>query len=189
MSYQMPPQPLQNPAPKRRHGVRNGCLIGFGIVAVAVIAIGAVAAALSGGNGGRPAATSTSTGPASPVYASPVTAATPSPDGKYNGACDYTLGSDPVGGTAMATGDIQVRNTGNVGIAIKLKITWPQQGYAPLAMTKTVKLATGASRDVQFHRSISQTEIENLQNWQGSHDYADGCTYKGTIIHTFGPAS
>jgi len=64
------PQPLQNPPPKR-HGVRNGCLLGFGIVAVAVIVIGVLASALGGGqtNGSTPQVTSSA-----PVYASPVQA-------------------------------------------------------------------------------------------------------------------
>ena len=143
-----------------------------------------------------PAARTATSAPATPTHtAAPVrhTSAPPppvtNPKGSYRGACNYTLGSDPVGGTAVATGDISVHNTGNVGIVMRLKITWPQQGYAPLTMSRTVRLATGASRDVQFHRSITQTEIENLQNWQTSHNYADGCTYHGAITSTFGPVS
>lgn len=181
------PQPLQNlPSQRKHHGVRNGCILGFAIVVVALITIGAIATALSGGSkpGSHPAATSATS--AAPVSAAPPVA---NPDGKYNGSCNYTLGNDPVGGTAMATGDIQVRNTGNVGIVIRLKITWPQQGYAALVMTKSVKLAIGASRDVQFHRSLSSNQLDNLQNWQTGHNFADGCTYHGTITSTFGPVS
>jgi hypothetical protein len=98
------PQPLQNPPPKH-HGVRNGCLLGTGIVALAIIAIGATAAALSGGSTPRhPAATATSTGPAAPVYASPVQD-TPVQDryvtrvlfkvtGTASSGADITYGSD-----------------------------------------------------------------------------------------------
>src|SRR5258707_4274001 len=86
MSYQTPPQPLPNPPPQhKRHGVRNGCLLSFGIVAAAAVVIGVVAAALGGGGStaGHPAATSTTT-------AAPVTAAPPvtDPKGKYNGSPD-----------------------------------------------------------------------------------------------------
>jgi hypothetical protein len=109
-------------------------------------------------------------------------------DGRYNGACDYTLG-DFMSTPSVATGDIQVRNTGNVGLVMRLKITWPQQGYAPLSMSKTVKLATGASKDVQFHRTLSQAELDNLQNWQMGHMGSDGCTYHGNITGTYGPVS
>src|SRR5260221_9013329 len=66
-------QPFPNPPPQRkRHGVRNGCLLSFGIVAVAAVVIGVVAAALGGGGSktaGHPAATSTTT--AAPVTAAP----------------------------------------------------------------------------------------------------------------------
>lgn len=131
------------------------------------------------------AATQPAVSPATTAPAPPAT----HPKGSYNGSCNYTLGSDPVGGTAMATGDIQIHNTGNVGTVDRLRITWPQQGYAPLSMSKTVKLGTGASRDIQFHRSLTQTELDNLQNWQTGHNFADGCTYKATITDTFGPVS
>jgi hypothetical protein len=43
------PHPPQN-APPKRHGIRNGCLIGFGIVVLALVVIGAATAALSGGS-------------------------------------------------------------------------------------------------------------------------------------------
>src|SRR5258707_15179969 len=75
MTTSMPPQ-------HKRHGVRNGCLLSFAIVAAAAVVIGVVAAALGGGGrtAGHPAATSTTT-------AAPVTAAPPvtDPKGKYHG--------------------------------------------------------------------------------------------------------
>ncbi len=183
MTYS-PPLVPQTPQHKR-HGVRNGCLLSFAIVAVAAVVIGVVAAALGGGGSktaGHPAATSTTT-------AAPVTAAPPvtDPKGSFNGSCNYNLGNN--GSTYTATGDIQMHNTGNVGIVVRMKITWPQQGYAPLAMTRTVKLATGQHRDVQFHRPLSYTQISNLQSWQSGHSYADGCTYHAKITDTYGPVS
>lgn len=112
----------------------------------------------------------------------------PSPNGTYQGSCAYTLGNNPAGGTAVATGDVQVTNTGNIGTVVRVKITWPQQGYAPLAMTKRIRLAAGGSQDVQFHRPLTYDQISNLQNWQTGHNYQDGCTYKATIMSTFGQA-
>lgn len=111
---------------------------------------------------------------------------TPSPNGTYQGACDYTLGDNPVGGTAVATGDVSVTNTGNIGTLVRVKITWPQQGYPSLAMTKKIRLNAGANQDVQFHMPLTYDQISNLQNWQTGHNYQDGCTYKATIMHTFG---
>src|SRR5258707_8081399 len=110
------------------------------IIVISVIAGGAkTGTATTASHSGPSSAAPASTPPAPPVT---------DPKGTYNGSCNYTLGSDPVGGTARATGDITIRNTGNVGIVDYLKITWSQQGYAPLAMTRTVKLATGGSQDV-----------------------------------------
>ncbi|SRR5258708_3807668 len=154
-------------------------------VFVLLIVIGiAVGAAGGGKSGGHPAATPATSAPAAPVSAAPPVT---NPKGKYNGSCNYNLGNN--GSTYTATGDIQMHNTGNVGIVVRMKITWPQQGYAPLAMTRTVKLATGQSRDVQFHRPLSYTQISNLQAWQNGHNYADGCTYHAKITDTFGPVS
>ncbi len=129
------------------------------------------------------AASSQAAATSAPPAPTPVT---PSPNGTYQGACNYTLGNNPVGGTAVATGDVQVSNTGNIGTIVKVKITWPQQGYAPLAMTKKIRLAAGASQDVQFHMPLTNDQINNLQNWQTGHNYQDGCTYKSTIMSTFG---
>ena len=184
MTYS-PPLVPQTPQHKR-HGVRNGCLIGGGIVAVALAVVIGIGAALSGGSkpAGHPAATSTTSAPVAPVSAAPPVT---NPKGTYNGSCNYNLGNN--GSTYTATGDIQMHNTGNVGIVVRMKITWPQQGYAPLAMTRTVKLATGQHRDVQFHRPLSYTQISNLQSWQSGHSYADGCTYHAKITDTYGPVS
>ena len=129
----------------------------------------------------RPSASAHATKAAAPGPA-------PSPNGTYHGACDYNLGSNPVSGTAVATGDVQVSNTGNIGTHLHVKITWPQQGYAPLAASKDIRLKPGGSKDVQFHLPLTQGQLSNLQNWQTGHNYADGCTYKATITGTFGSA-
>lgn len=115
-------------------------------------------------------------------------APTPSPDGTFQGACDYTLGSDPVNGTAVATGDVTVTNTGNIGTIDKVSISWPQQGYSPLTMTKTVRVPVGGENDVQFHMPLTSTQLDNLQNWQMGHT-SDGCKYNASIIGTFGSVS
>ena len=155
-----------------------------GIIAVAAAGI------LAAGCGSVIHSTSSATfGPSSPTSAAAAPVAAPSPNGTYQGACDYTLGNDPVNGTAVATGDVQVKNTGNIGTYLHVQITWPQQGYAPLAMSKDVRLKAGASKDVQFHMPLTQDQLSNLQNWQTGHNYSDGCTYKSTITGTFGSAS
>jgi hypothetical protein len=102
-----------------------------------------------------------------------------------------TTSQQPAGspGTAVATGYIQLTSTGNIGTIDRVTITWPQQGYSPLAMTKRIHFTVGATRDIQFHMPLTSDQITNLQNWQTGHNYADGCTYKATMTGMFGAVS
>jgi hypothetical protein len=154
--------------------------------AVAPLAIAVAACGVAGGTQARTdaAARPSTAAHSAPAYSPPPTAKA---TGKYVGSCDYTL-NDNFGSSvaAWATGDIEVRNTGNVGIVVRLRITWPQQGFPSLARHKTVKLAYGSRRDIQFHLPLNQNQISNLQNWQEGHNYASGCTYKATIVSNFG---
>lgn len=149
--------------------------IGSGLAATAaVIALGACGSAKAIGSGpaGGPqqAVTSTQPTPAS------------SPNGTFKGACDYTLGNDPVNGTAVATGDIEITSTGNTAITVTATLTWPQQGYNPLSQTKTgVQVPAGQTVDVQFNQPLTSGELDNLQNWQTGHMGDTGCTYDVAI--------
>lgn len=113
----------------------------------------------------------------------------PDPSGTYTGSCDYTLGDSPATGTAIATGEVDVVNTGNIGTVVSVSITWPQEGFAPLAMHSTVKVPAGTTKPVSFHRPLSSEQVDNLQGWQLGHGAADGCTYNATITTTYGVTS
>jgi len=91
----------------RRHKI----LTTLGVIA-ALIIVGTIASTVGASSSGRTG--SNSSGGAQPVEAasgSPAAQPTsmpapvPSSDGKYSGSCDYTLGSDPVGGTAVFVGE------------------------------------------------------------------------------------
>jgi hypothetical protein len=113
----------------------------------------------------------------------------PSPDGTYTGTCDYELSTDFDNYETHAAdlnGEVDVENTGNVGIVIKVAIAWPQLGHAPIAMHKTVKVPYGKTVTARFTQPIGQSEIDRLQSWQEGHDFKDGCTYHGTVLDTFG---
>ena len=112
----------------------------------------------------------------------------PSPNGTFSGSCNYTLGSNPAGGTAEAVGEIDEQNTGNIGLQLRVTISWPQEGFAPLTETKHIRLPAGASQAVRFHIPLSSTQIDNLQNWQSGHGERDGCHYHSTETGTFGVA-
>jgi|SRR5579859_1481367 len=163
----------------------SGIAIG-GLITVTTVG---VAIGHQAGSSSKPAVVHTVTEPPA-VTASPSASpfAVPSPSATAQGACGYDLSSDPVNGTAVATGDVLVNNTGNIGAVIKVTITWPQQGYSPLSMTKTVRIGSGASNDVQFHTGLDMSQLTNLQNWQLGHPGSDGCTYDATITDVFGNA-
>ena len=175
-------------APRKRHHYIRWTLAGLGALILAVVVISVAA----GGSGTKNSATPVNTSTAATWGSAPATqaavpaAAAPSPDGTFTGACDYTLGSNPAGGTAVATGDIEAASTGNIGITVRLTITWPQQGYSPLSETKTARVPAGGSQDVQFNRPLTSDQLDNLQNWQIGHAGDTGCTYDGTITGTYG---
>ena len=162
------------------------------VVATGLVALGTIGAVACASQTLKPPPGAAGSSASIPGISAPATTAPPahpypSPDGTYQGACDYTLGNDPANGTAVATGDIQTTNTGNIGIVIKLTLTWPQQGYSPLSETKTVSVPDGGSMDVQFNMQLTYDQLSNLQNWQSGHTDT-GCTYTGTITGTFGVA-
>jgi hypothetical protein len=175
------------PPPPRKHRVRRVVLLCLAGVVGFIVVISVVSAALSG-PAHKAAAPQQSTSAPSQAAATTAPAAAPSPDGTFTGSCNYTLGDSPSTGTAMATGDINVENTGNVGIVTKVTITWPQEGFSPLSLTKTVRVPYGGSLDVQFHRPLTGTQVDNLQNYQLGHAGDDGCTYNGSMVGTFGAA-
>jgi len=189
MSYPQQPYPPQ-PPPRRRHDARNVILIIAGALAVIIAASVAISAAA--GNGRHPAAAGTSAAPAAaPAAQAAAPAPVPSPAGTGAGSCDYTLGDNPAGdpSTAVATAEVDLTNTGNVGTVVRVTVGWPQEGYAPLTMTRTVRMPYGASgAPVSFHMPLTSTQLDNLQNWQLGHTGQDGCTYSETILRTYGPA-
>jgi hypothetical protein len=186
MSYPYQPQPQPMPPmaapPKRRHRARNTFIV-LGVLAV----LGIIGGVASGGgspapsDGGLNAAIASAN--ASVQATQPAPSAAPSPDGTYTGSCSYTLGDNPAGnpGTAVATGEVDVVNTGNIGTTDTVTITWPQEGYAPLAMHTVVDVAAGATLAVPFHMPLTSGQLDNLQAYQLGHDDADGCTYSATI--------
>ena len=93
-----------------------------------------------------------------------------------------------MGGTAVFVGEIDLDNTGNIGVTVRTRITWPQEGYASITMRRTVRAPAGQTKAVRFHYHASSNQVDLLQAWQTGHGYADGCTYHATITGTFGSA-
>lgn len=157
------------------------------------IAATAAALALAGCASAHNSASPAGHTPSALVPSTPATSAAPTPDpkGTYTGSCNYTLASNP-SGTDWLTGEVDLTNTGNIGTVVRVVIKWPQEGFAPIRAERTVHTAAGATKAVSFHVSAGSIDgnsnvISNLQAWESGHNYpSDDCTYKTTIISTFG---
>lgn len=129
-----------------------------------------------------PGSSASSASPAAPAPA-------PSPNGTYTGSGDYTL-SPTLYGDNYLIGEVDVTNTGNVGIIARVKFTWPQEGYPPIVAHKTVRIRYGATKVVRFHVNVGNVSNSNvidlLQSWQSGHGYANGYHWTATIIGTYG---
>lgn len=191
MSYQPPPQPgyQMPPPPRRRRRTGRTVAITVGAVVavfIAIVVIGAALTAKPEHHAARSASPVTSAAPAA-TTTTPTVADTPNPDGTYSGSCDYTLSDNFSSGTAgTLVGEVDLRNTGNIGTVDRVRITWPQEGFAPIARTRTVHVPAGKSMAVRFHVPASQNMIAELQSWQERHNLRDGCTYHAAITGTLG---
>lgn len=185
---QFPPPP---PAKKNRHWVR------WTLIGVAAFVVAAVVGSAASGGGKHPATVAASTAVA-PVVAAPSTPETtteappptPDPAGTVTGTCAYELSSDLDDYETHAAdldAEVDAENTGNVGIVLTVTVTYPQLAHPAIVMSKKVKVPYGQTVTVPFTRSINESQITRLQDWQTGHDFADGCTYRGSITDTYGP--
>ena len=197
MSYYTgaPAPPPYIPPKKKRH-VMRWVLIGAGVLLVGGIAAGAAG---SGGTKQHAAplahTSSAKAAPSTPPPdistesgVNPTPEVFPSPDGTFQGSCDYELVFDTFNGhdhMGDLNGEVDLENTGNVGTVEKVTISWPQLGHAPIKLSKTVKIGYGQSKTVQFTRPATTSEIDRLQSYQSTHDDT-GCKYSGTLTDTFG---
>lgn len=105
----------------------------------------------------------------------------PDPDAEYDLECDYLLGDhnesgDPSQGYRFVGGGT-LRNTGNVGVRVRVTYKWELLGQSPKTVKKTYKLLHGQGpRDVNVTVPATSDEISG-------HQSADSdCTAKATII-------
>jgi hypothetical protein len=109
----------------------------------------------------------------------------PNPETEVTGTCDYSL-SDTSGGQNFFTGEAGVKNTGNIGLKVRVTATWPQYGFDPLSVKKTISVDYKQTVTMRFRRPASPTQTLRYQSWQERHEYKSGCTYKGKILSTYG---
>lgn len=193
-SYQpqyQPPQP-HPPAPKKRHWLR-WTIAGAVVLAAAggVASGGKKHAATVATHSTAAAAVNTPAAPSSNVPPAIPDPAIPDPAGTVTGTCAYDLATDLSNYDTHAAdlnAEVDVENTGNIGIVLTVTVTYPQLAHPGIVLSKKVRVVYGQTLTVSFTRPIGQSQITLLQDWQSGHDYDDGCTYKGTINDTYGTA-
>jgi hypothetical protein len=183
-AWQPPPVP---PSPRRHRG--RTVVLSILATLVGLALIGGIASALSGGSkptSGHPAASSpAASAPATHATSAPPPAPAPSPAGKITGSCDVSL-SASLYGQDYLTASVNVMNTGNIGTFVRVRVSWPLQGFAPMTMTRTVKVATGGTYQAEFHTPVNTTQVSQFQDEQLASSTADPCSYNATITRTFG---
>ncbi len=154
------------------------------LAAIALAAAGCASTAHVPATAGAAAGTGSAAVPATPAAAP---APDPSPDGTYSGSCDVSL-SDALYGQDYLTADVNLDNTGNVGTINRVRVSWGQQGFAPITATRTVHVRYHASKTVHLHYAASQEQISRFQDVQLADSNGDGCHYHAATTGTFGAA-
>lgn len=131
----------------------------------------------SKGSAAQPPDAASSSGPANN---------SPDAKAKLTGTCDYDLGTSAMGTDYTISAEVEVKNTGNIGIKAQVTARWPQFGHAPISASKTVTVGYKKTVTVRFARHATQVQIDRLQSFQLRHSDDDGCSYKGKIIETSG---
>lgn len=108
----------------------------------------------------------------------------PDDRGSYEMRCDYELGDfgdsgDPSQGYRFVAGGT-LRNTGNIGIRVRVTYKWKLLGRDPLTVRKHYRLRRGQSRDVNLTVPVTENDIDSHQSAAGD------CSTKVTIVATFG---
>jgi hypothetical protein len=124
-------------------------------------------------------ATTMATSDAETVEASPPPPAADA-NARVSWNCDYLPPEASQSQGYRFVADAAVRNTGNIGIIVRVRATWAQIGGPPVARTKAVRVPVQKGRTVRFDLPATQLQIDRHQS-AGSR-----CRVRGTMVNTFG---
>ncbi|MPZ27559.1 MAG: hypothetical protein GEV12_14415 [Micromonosporaceae bacterium] len=174
--YGQPAAP-QQPAKKKAPGWLVAVVAGlFGLCG-----IGAVAAIATSDDEpvGSTAPVETGDAPAAPAADKPEPPAAPEPDGTTSGSCDLLLFTGPNDQSEFAA-SVDVENTGNIGIKVKVIVSFDQLGRDDYVLKDTVKVKPGDVESVNLSEFITHDEVARHQD--GGYE----CRIDGELVDTFG---
>jgi hypothetical protein len=162
------------PEPGRRRRRRWPIFTEAAGAVVAVIVLVALMSSRGTSTGGTPASTATA----------------PDPHASGTGTCGVLL--DPsLGSNDYLTAFVTVHNTGNVGEVVRVRVTWPQVGFADVVRHKSLRVPWHATRHVSLRVPTAALGHDAVGAFQDTPDYQHGndpCSYRLTLVSTFGTA-
>lgn len=107
------------------------------------------------------------------------------PDGKFSSSCDIAFPEDFTSGDYAFVAAAKMRNTGNVGIVVRVRARFDQVASENVTDEKTVRIPVGKRRTAKFRIPATQTQVDEHQN---SPDYfnGDACKVSVKIMDSFG---
>lgn len=108
----------------------------------------------------------------------------PNPDGTFNSSCDILLASD-INSPSYFIGAAKMRNTGNVGIVVRVKAVWDQTSTSNVTSTKIVHMPVGSHHTTKFRVPATLDQIDELQS-SPDYDTDGGCKVHVSILDSYG---
>lgn len=176
------------PEPGRRRRRRWPIFTEAAGAVVAVIVLVALMSSRGTSTAGTPASTATAQAPLAAPATTP--SALPDPHASGTGTCGVLL--DPsLGSNDYLTAFVTVHNTGNVGEVVRVRVTWPQVGFADVVRHKSLRVPWHATRHVSLRVPTAALGYDAVGAFQDTPDYQHGndpCSYRLTLVSTFGTA-
>ena len=109
------------------------------------------------------------------------------PDAKYSSSCDMRiLQGSGYSLYGLLVGDTRLRNTGNVGIVVRVRGMWERAGFSPFEAVKKTRVDVGRRTVIHLRKKISQQEMYEVEGVLGYLEVGRFCRVKVSIIGTYG---
>lgn len=109
----------------------------------------------------------------------------PEPDARFSASCDVLFG-DYTNDEYWFVGNAKMKNTGNIGLVVRVRARWDQVASPNLKDEKTVRIPAGRSKSVKFRVPITSAQVDEHQSSPGYAGDGDACKVTPKIVDTYG---